>query len=284
VTDETPRTVLITGCSSGIGRALAREFARRGACVFASARRLDTIANLADDGIAALSLDVTDPGSIAAAVAAVTERAGRVDVLVNNAGFGLIGPAVEIPLDTFREQLEANVTGALAVTQAVAPGMMDRRSGLIVNVGSVSGILTTPFAGAYCASKAALHAITDALRLELAPFGVKVVSLQPGGVISSFGETATRRLASSLPANSRFGALARYIRARAGEGQRGALDTEVFARRVATLVLRNVPPRVIRLGRHSTRLPVLRWLLPLALTDRLLSRRYGLSATRPARQ
>lgn len=276
-----PRRVLVTGCSSGIGRALASEFARRGHRVFATARRPDSLAELAAAGLDTFALDVTREASIAAAVAAVRERAGAIDVLVNNAGFGLIGPAVELPLNELRAQLETNVVGALAVVQAVAPAMIDRGWGVIVNVGSVSGILTTPFAGAYCASKAALHALTDALRLELAPFGIAVVSLQPGGVISRFGDAATRRLGETARPDSRYTGVAAFIRRRAGEGQRGALDTDAFARRVVELVTRHHPPRIIRLGRHSTRLPLLRWLLPTAWTDYSLARRYGLDRLRP---
>jgi NAD(P)-dependent dehydrogenase (short-subunit alcohol dehydrogenase family) len=276
MSDPPSRSVLITGCSSGIGRALAREFARCGHRVFASARHPETLAELAAAGLDTLTLDVTDPRSIADAVATALERAGRIDVLVNNAGFGLIGPVLELPLEAFREQLETNVTGMVAVTQAVAPAMMDRRSGMVINVGSVSGILTTPFAGAYCASKAALHALTDALRLELAPFGVRVVSLQPGGVVSRFGDAATRRLEQVQRPDSRFASLAAFIRRRASEGQRGAMDTGAFARRVVTLAGRRHPPRIIRLGHHSIRLPLLRWLLPVAWTDRSLARRFGL--------
>jgi NAD(P)-dependent dehydrogenase (short-subunit alcohol dehydrogenase family) len=282
MSDPMSRSVLVTGCSSGIGRALAREFARRGHRVFATARHPEALADLAAAGLSTLALDVTRNASIAAAVAAVLERAGRIDVLVNNAGFGLIGPVVELPLDRLRAQLETNVVGALAVAQAVAPAMIDRRSGVMVNVGSVSGILTTPFAGAYCASKAALHALTDALRLELAPFGIDVVSLQPGGVVSHFGEAATRLLDEVARADSRFAGVSASIRRRASEGQRGAMDTSAFARRVVDLVCRRHPPRIIRLGRHSIRLPLLHWLLPAALTDRSLARRYGLSRLRPS--
>jgi len=152
--------VLITGCSSGIGRALAVEFAAQGHQVFATARKIETIRDLEGPRTAVLTLDVTDAASIAEAVKAVADRAGRIDVLVNNAGFGLMGPMAEISLDDFRRQLETNVVGPLAMVQAVAPWMVKQRSGRIINVGSVSGVFTTPFSGAYCASKAALHAMS----------------------------------------------------------------------------------------------------------------------------
>ncbi len=284
MSETVPRCVLVTGCSSGIGRALAEAFARRGDRVAATARRPEALAGLAEAGLRTLALDVTDAGSIAAAVAEVVAREGAIDVLVNNAGFGLFGPAVELPIAAVREQLEANVLGALAVTQAVAPAMMERRAGVIVNVGSVSGILTTPFAGAYCASKAALHALTDALRLELAPFGIRVISLQPGGVVSRFGAAAVGRLEAVARPASRFAQFAGRIRARAEEGQQGAMDAQAFARRVVELVSRRDPPRVIRLGRHSVRLPLLRWLLPVALSDRILARRFGLARRQPGAQ
>jgi NAD(P)-dependent dehydrogenase (short-subunit alcohol dehydrogenase family) len=272
--------VLITGCSTGIGRALAAAFARAGHQVIATARRPETLADLDPAPLAALPLDVTSAASIAAAVEAAAARAGRIDVLVNNAGFGLMGPALELPPDELRRQLETNVVGPLAVAQAVAPLMIAQGGGVIVNVGSVSGVLTTPFAGAYCASKAALHSLTDALRMELAPFGVEVMCLQPGGVASHFGDTAAQIVGKILPPNSRYASIARFIEGRAREGQRGAMAADEFAGHVVEAATRPRPPAIFRLAANSIRLPLYRWLLPVGLTDRILTKRFGLDRLR----
>lgn len=270
------RVALLTGCSSGIGRALALELAGRGWQVFATARRVDTLSELGAKGLQTLALDVTDAASIDNAVRAVIAQAGRIDLLVNNAGFGLMGPAAELPLDDLRRQLETNVVGALAMVQAVVPHMLRQGGGRIVNVGSVAGILITPFAGAYGASKAALHALSDALRLELGPLGIEVVSLQPGGVISRFGDTATGLARGAMRVDSAFASMAGAIEARANTGQQGAMETSEFARLATDALTAAQAPAIVRIGTHSLRLPLYRWLLPTALTDRILRKRFGL--------
>ncbi len=280
MSDKLSQVVLITGCSTGIGRALAAAFASAGHRVIATARRPETLADLDPPPFAALPLDVGDAASIAAAVAAARDRAGRIDVLVNNAGFGLMGPAIELPLAELRRQFETNVVGPLAMTQAVAPGMIAQGGGVIVNVGSVSGVLTTPFAGAYCASKAAIHSLSDALRMELAPFGIAVMCVQPGGVISQFGETATRAVERALPDDSRYRPIVKYIEGRAREGQKGAMPAAEFARRVVEAAMRPQPPAIFRAAANSIKLPLYRWLFPVSLIDGMMKRRFGLTRLR----
>lgn len=277
-----PDVVLVTGGSSGIGRALARAWARRGARVFATSRRPDAMAPFDVPGIEPLALDVTDPASIDAAVARMLASAGRIDVLVNNAGYGMVAPMLLGAPDALRRQMETNVVGPAALVRAVAPGMVARGRGLIVNVGSVSGVLATPFAGAYCASKAALHAISDAMRMELAPLGVAVVMLQPGAVRSGFGDAALAGVGDLDLAGSPYEPVRASIEQRATSSQDGAMDADVFAERVVALLARANPPSVIRMGRHSVLMPLLRWLLPVRVTDRILSRRFGLDELRPA--
>ena len=182
--------VLISGCSSGIGLALAREFASRGCRVFATARKPQMIEQLKKEKMEIAALDVTHQQSIDACVAEVVAKTGKIDVLVNNAGYALIGPMIDLSIDDLRHQLETNVVGLVALTKAVAPHMIKQRSGLIVNMASVSGICATPFAGAYCASKAAVNLLSVALRIELAPFGIDVVTVQPGAIKSGFGKAA----------------------------------------------------------------------------------------------
>src|SRR5437879_7011409 len=168
------QVVIVTGCSTGIGRALACELRARGHRPFATARRLESIADLASHGIDTVQLDVKDIASIHAAVRTVLDVAGRIDVLVNNAGVTIYGPLAEVPLESLRDVFETNVLGLAAVTQAVLPHMIDRRAGRIVNVGSVVGVLPTPFAAGYCATKRAVHMLSEVVRMEGQPFGIDV--------------------------------------------------------------------------------------------------------------
>jgi NAD(P)-dependent dehydrogenase (short-subunit alcohol dehydrogenase family) len=268
--------VLITGCSSGLGRALAIEFAKQGHTVFATARRAKDIQDLASEELIPLQLDVTNAASIAAALERVKEHAGGVDLLVNNAGFGLMGPLVEILLDEVRRQFETNVIGPLALVQKVVPYMVKQGGGRIVNVGSVSGILTTPFAGAYCASKAALHSLSDAMRMELAPFDIKVITLEISKVTSKFGDTAARILKEVIPQNSFYSPIFPFIEMRAKASQLGAKDAMEFARRIVLAVTREEPPRLIRFGKDSWKMPIYKWAIPIKLMDKVLSRMFGL--------
>lgn len=276
------KTVLITGCSSGIGAALAREFARQGHRVYASARRVETLGAIASDLIHALTLDVNDDASIAAAFEKLAQEAGHLDMLVNNAGFSQVGAVVDLTRDDLRRQYETNVIAPVAVTSAAVPllraAVASNGSAVVANVGSIVGLFTTPFAAAYCSSKAAIHSLTDALRMELAPFGIHVVSIQPGGVRSSFGAHA--EAAIRLPQGSIYGPVERGIRARAQAGQQGAMSAEVFAVPVVEALLRDPPPRVIRGGTNSVRLPLLKKLLPAAMFDAKLSKVFGLDALR----
>ena len=272
------KTVLITGCSSGIGAALAREFARRGLRVYATARRPQTLAPLESDGITGLALDVDDDASIAAALARVEAESGALDLLVNNAGFSQVGAVVDLTRDDLRRQYETNVISPARVTALALPllrAAVERRgSATVANVGSIVGLFTTPFAAAYCSSKAAVHSITDALRMELEPFGINVVSIQPGGIRSAFGNHA--EAAIRLPADSPYRPVEAGIRARAQAGQQGATPAEVFVVPVADALLGARPPRVIRGGANSTRVPLLKKLLPAAAFDRRMTAMFGL--------
>ncbi len=177
---------VITGTSSGFGLLAAIELARRGLRVFASMRdlgksaTLDAAAREAGVGLEKIALDVTSESSIAAAVREVHDRAGRLDVLVNNAGFGMGGAFEDLSMAELREQFETNFFGTCAVTKAVLPGMRERKSGRVVNVSSISGLVGAPGTSAYCASKFALEGWSESLRHELRPFGVRIVLVEPG--------------------------------------------------------------------------------------------------------
>ena len=276
------KTILITGCSSGIGAAFAREFGKRGHRVYATARRAESLAALEVEGVRGLALDVNDDSSIARALDVVSREAGHLDLLVNNAGFSQVGAVVDLTREDLRRQYETNVIAPMAVTGQAVPllraAVAQNGSAVVANVGSIVGLFTTPFAAAYCSSKAAVHSLTDALRMELAPFGIHVVSIQPGGVRSSFGEHA--EAAVRLPENSLYKPVEAGIRARAQAGQQGAMPADVFVVPVVDALLRSSPPRVIRGGTNSVRLPLLKRLLPAAMFDAKLSKLFGLNALR----
>jgi NAD(P)-dependent dehydrogenase (short-subunit alcohol dehydrogenase family) len=184
------KAVLITGCSSGIGRATAKLMAAGGHRVYATARRLESIADLTERGCRTLALDVTDEESMRAAVAAVEKAEGAVGVLVNNAGYSQSGAVETLDMDDVRRQFETNVFGLIRMCQLVLPGMRSRRAGRIINLSSMGGKLTFPGGGAYHATKYAIEAISDALRFEVKGFGVDVVVIEPGLIKTRFSETA----------------------------------------------------------------------------------------------
>ena len=265
--------ILISGCSSGIGLSLAREFASRGCRVFATARKPEVIEHLKSEKINTLPLDVTDQQSIDACVAEALARAGRIDVLVNNAGYALIGPIIDLSIDDLRREFETNVIGLVALTKAVAPQMIERKSGLVVNIASVSGICATPFAGAYCATKAAVNLLSVSMRIELAPFGIAVVTVQPGAIKSKFGEAASNSI--KLREDSVYAPVAGYIQERAISSQKNPTKAEEFSRKLVDSLFLKTIPKVIRLGRQSTQLPLVA-ALPADQFDHLMSKTFGL--------
>jgi NAD(P)-dependent dehydrogenase (short-subunit alcohol dehydrogenase family) len=184
------KAVLITGCSTGIGRATAEHLAARGWTVHATARRLESIQDLAAKGCKVLALDVCDDASIRAAVETVERAEGAVGVLINNAGYGQEGAFEEVTMDAVRRQFETNVIGLTRLTQLVLPGMRRQRWGKIVNVSSIGGKLTMPGGAFYHATKHAVEALSDALRFEVGGFGIDVVVIEPGPIKTAFGDTA----------------------------------------------------------------------------------------------
>lgn len=232
----------VTGASTGIGRAIALAAAREGHPVFATARRPESMEALGE-GIETLALDVTDPGSIARAVAEALGRRGRIDVLVNNAGFGQMGTVEDIPMAAWRAEYDVNVFGLLETTKAVLPAMRARRSGYVVNMGSIAGKIAYPFGGAYCSSKFAVEAISDALRLEVEPFGIRVVLIEPGAIRTRFNDRVEREVDplvhdASSPYHHRYeSAFVRFRR----ESSLGALPADAVARVVMRAVGKRKP-------------------------------------------
>ncbi|QLC73978.1 SDR family oxidoreductase [Pseudomonas sp. LPB0260] len=268
--------VLITGCSSGIGRALADAFHGAGYRVWASARKAADLATLEAAGFTAVQLDVNDGAALEQLAARLQQEAGGLDVLINNAGYGAMGPLLDGGVEALRRQFETNVFALVGVTRALFP-LLRQSSGLVINIGSVSGVLATPFAGAYCASKAAVHALSDALRLELAPFSIELMEVQPGAIASSFGANASREAEQLIAEGSPWWPVRAGIRARAKASQNNPTPAGRFAGDLLAAVQRRRRPALLRLGNGSRSMPLLAALLPRSLLALLLKRRFGLN-------
>jgi NAD(P)-dependent dehydrogenase (short-subunit alcohol dehydrogenase family) len=240
------RPVLITGCSTGIGRATAERLVDDGWNVHATARRPESIEDLAKRGAKTHALDVTDEKSMSSAVKEVEED-GPIGALVNNAGYSQSGAIETIPMDSVRRQFETNVFGLMRMCQLVLPGMRGERSGRIVNLSSMGGKLTFPGGGVYHATKHAVEALSDALRFEVRGFGVDVVVIEPGLIITEFGETAAGSLdeveeqgpyskfnadVAELTANAYTGGMARF--GAGPEAVAGKIAKALTARRPST--------------------------------------------------
>jgi NAD(P)-dependent dehydrogenase (short-subunit alcohol dehydrogenase family) len=184
------KTVLITGASSGIGEETAKGLLAAGFTVFAGARRVDRMQPLAAAGARLLALDVTEDASMIAAVKTVLDETGRIDALVNNAGYGSYGSLEEVPLEEARRQFEVNIFGLARLTQLVLPTMRAQRSGRIVNVSSIGGKIGEPFGSWYHATKFAVEGLSDSLRMELHPFGIDVVVIEPGAILTEWNGIA----------------------------------------------------------------------------------------------
>ena len=209
MTEHPSRVVLLTGCSTGIGRATARHLAGRGWTVHATARDVETLADLERAGCRTRALDVTDEASMRAAVEEVEREHGAVGVLINNAGYSQSGTVEEVDIDAVRRQFETNVFGAARMCQLALPAMRRTRFGKIVNISSMGANFVFPGGGYYHATKAALDAISDALRFEVRGFGIDVVIIQPGLILTEFGEAATSAMAAGT-ADGAGGAYAEF--------------------------------------------------------------------------
>ncbi|MFJ4155764.1 SDR family oxidoreductase [Pseudomonas sp. NPDC089752] len=268
-------TVLITGCSSGIGRALAEAFRDAGHDVWATARKAEDVEHLAAAGFTARQLDVNDGEALTRLADEMEANLGRLDILINNAGYGAMGPLLDGGVEAMRQQFETNVFAVVGVTRALFP-LLRRARGLVVNIGSVSGVLVTPFAGAYCASKAAVQALSDALRLELAPFGIQVMEVQPGAIASQFASNAQRQADQVVAQASPWWPLREHIQARARASQDRPTSAAEFAQGLLAATRKSPVPMLVRLGNGSTALPLLARCLPRRLLNWVLRKRFGL--------
>jgi NAD(P)-dependent dehydrogenase (short-subunit alcohol dehydrogenase family) len=268
------RRAVVTGASTGIGRATALRLARDGYHVYASVRREGDGADLAraaGGGVTPIVMDVRSAGQIAQAARTVEAHvAGRgLDVLVNNAGYGVFAPLEVVSMDAFRDQLDVNVSGQLAVTQAFLPMLRSAR-GRVVMIGSLAGRITMPFAGPQAASKRAIAALADALRLELAPWGLQVILVEPASIRSAAVEKLRRDTAAVLAGldargSEAYGELLTNAVRRALDLERHGSHPDVVAEAIARALARRRPRARYLVGRHSRRLAALAVLPPMVL-------------------
>jgi NAD(P)-dependent dehydrogenase (short-subunit alcohol dehydrogenase family) len=269
------RAVLVTGCSSGIGRATAERLAAAGWTVYASARRLDSLAGL--EGCRPLQLDVTDDASMRAAVERIEQEEGAVGVLVNNAGYSQSGAVESVSVEEARRQFETNVFGLARLAQLVLPGMRRQGWGRIVNISSMGGRLTFPGGGWYHASKHAVEALSDALRFEVQGFGIDVVVIQPGLIRTSFAEAAVGSIDQEDGPYARFNAAVGAATAGAYENaiaRRLGGGPQAVAQAVERAVTATRPRTRYRVTASAGLFLTLRRLLPDRAWDGLVGRTY----------
>jgi len=272
---ENQSVALITGTSSGIGRAAALALKAAGFMTIATARRVADIEELKAKGCDTVQLDVTDDASMQNAVRTVESAHGRLDVLVNNAGYGQYGPVEEVPMDAVRRQFEVNVFGLVRMCQLVLPGMRRAGRGRIINVSSVAGEITQPGAGFYHATKHAVEAINETLRMEASTFGIDVVDVQPGPVATRFAEAAI----STIPdtgADSPYRVfkqnLAETTREMLRFGRTGVLTAREVAEVIVEAATSPKPDTRYHVGAPSKLMSVLHGLMPDRIWDAAVSR------------
>ncbi|MBX7551679.1 oxidoreductase [Streptomyces sp. NPDC004232] len=271
------KTALVTGASSGIGEATARKLHELGYTVYGAARRTDRLQKLADSGIRPLAMDVTDDDSMRAGIEKITAETGRIDVLVNNAGYGSYGALEDVPLDEARYQFEVNVFGAIRLTQLVLPRMRAQRSGTVVNVTSMGGKIYTPLGGWYHGTKFALEALSDCLRLEAKPFGIDVVVIEPGGIATEWGSIAADKLEKSSTDGAyaaQAAAVATSLRSEANANRNS--PPSVIADAIGKAVTTRRPKTRYATGFGARPLITLRRVLPDRVFDTAISRAVGM--------
>ncbi len=268
--DKEKRVVLVTGASSGIGRACATHLAGRGYRVYGTSRR----AGGGQPGsVAMLVADVTDDRSVEQAVAAVLEREGRLDIVVNNAGMGIAGPVENTSIEQAKRQLEVNFFGAFRVCRAVLPALRSQRSGYIVNIGSIGGLIAIPYQAMYSASKFALEGLSESLRMEVRPFGVKVVVIEPGDHKTAITENRTAISSGTDAYSQSFQAAL----ARTAHDEQNGPGPEQVARLLYRIVNTRNPRLRYPIGPATQRAAVwLKRLLPYSVTEYSIRSYFGL--------
>jgi len=272
----TSPVALVTGGSSGIGESTARALLAKGFVVYAVARRVDRMASLSDLGVHTRPMDVTDDASMVAGIDRIIDEQGRIDVLVNNAGYGSYGAVEDVPIDEARRQFEVNVFGLARLVQLVTPHMRAQGSGRIINISSIGGKFYEPFGAWYHATKFAVEGFSDSLRMELRPFGIQVVLIEPGPIRTEWNQIAR----DSLLERSGDGPYASYARHAHGVMERfdepsRASTPEEVADKIVKAALAKRPAARYPVGRGARVITTSRDLLPDRVFDEVVSRAYG---------
>ncbi|HXF04043.1 MAG TPA: SDR family NAD(P)-dependent oxidoreductase [Blastocatellia bacterium] len=277
------QVVIVTGASSGIGEAAAREIAREGACVVVMARRRERLDALVAEITAAGGQAVAVAGDITVAadrdrvVAEAMERGGRIDALINNAGYGQVGPVELIPLEAIRQNFETNLFSLIALTQQVIPVMRRQRRGRIINISSVAGRIARPFSSVYDATKHALEAISDGLRGELAPFGIHVVVIEPGYIRTEFTQVAQEKMQSVIGDIGPYAPFFSQAVGRYGAARQFAGRPEDIARLIVTALTTRRPRTRYAAPGHAHLALAVKRLLPDGMFHALILRLMGLA-------
>jgi NAD(P)-dependent dehydrogenase (short-subunit alcohol dehydrogenase family) len=277
---------LVTGGSSGIGEAAAGRLHELGWTVYAAARRIDRMDDLASMGINTLALDVTDEPSTAAVVERMIGEQGRIDALVNNAGYGSYGALEDVPLSEARYQFEVNVFGLARLIQLVLPHMRQQHSGRIINVSSIGGKIHEPLGGWYHATKFAVEGLSDSLRVELGPFGIDVVVIEPGAIRTEWGSIAAQNLRRAS-ASTAYRQQAEYVAAvLESTSHQASLASapEVIGKVIALAATTRRPRTRYVAGRGARAIITARQLLPDRAFDALITNAYRMIGTRAARE
>lgn len=265
------QVALVTGASSGMGKVIAAQLIKDGLTVIVAARRLEPMDDLKAQGAFPIALDVSDEASRLAAVATITERFGGVDVLVNNAGFGLFGAIEDVPLADARYQFDVNLFGAAALIQLLVPYMRRQRAGKIINITSMGGKIYTPLGAWYHASKHALEGLSDSLRLELQQFGIDVVVVEPGIILTEFGNVAEGPMLK-FSGRTVYGPLAERAARATGNSYRdgGGSSPQVIADVVSRAVAARKPKTRYAAGQYAKLLMGVRKWLGDRMFDRVI--------------
>ena len=270
-TMKTSQVILITGASSGIGFEAAQMLARQGHKVYAAARRTELMEPLRAQGVTVVKMDVTDEESMRKGVQQVVESEGHIDVLVNNAGYGYFGAVENVTMEEARRQMEVNVFGLARLCQLVLPAMRERGKGRIVNTASVAGKAVLYFGAWYNVSKFAVEAFSDALRMEMKPFGIDVVMIEPGGIKTEWGIIAADHLAESSSGTAYEKAAVREANTLRKVYSMNMLSKpSVVAKAICRAVNRRRPKARYRIGMFSGTIVFFHWLLPAKWWDALM--------------
>ncbi|MCQ2174059.1 MAG: oxidoreductase [Bacteroidales bacterium] len=268
----TPKVILITGASSGIGEAAARLLLEKGNTVYAAARRLERMKGLEEAGARLVRMDVTDDNSMKEGVERILGETGRIDVLVNNAGYGYFGALENVSMEEARRQFEVNVFGLARMTQLALPSMRERGDGRIINVASMAGHFCEPHGDWYHATKYSVVALTECLRQEVRRFGVKVIKIEPGAITSEWSDIAMKHLLESSRGTAYMDGASRQSRIFSLCYGRFSSSPEKVARCICHAALSRRPRFTYRKGFGSSFMPFLKTVLPDRCFDALVAR------------